>query len=163
MFGTVGTGKTFAAACIVNALIDKQYPCLMTNLPRVLNQLRGMRDGKQEYLDNLNRVTLLVIDDYTTEAATDYAKEVIHDLIDARYRSRLPLIVTTNYTGEQLKNCGDIFAGRLNSRLFEMCIPVEVNGEDRRKHILRDSYEEYKELLGINNAKNIKSTKDNGG
>ena len=39
LYGGVGTGKTFAAACIVNALIDTGKPCLMTNFARVLNTL----------------------------------------------------------------------------------------------------------------------------
>lgn len=39
LYGGVGTGKTFAAACIVNALIDTGRPCLMTNFARVLNTL----------------------------------------------------------------------------------------------------------------------------
>ena len=62
LYGDVGTGKTFAAACVVNALIDAAYPCMMTNFARVLNTLWGT-ENKQEYIDNLNSYQLLVLDD----------------------------------------------------------------------------------------------------
>lgn len=42
MFGPVGTGKTFLAACVANALIDKGHPCLVTNFARLVNTLSGM-------------------------------------------------------------------------------------------------------------------------
>ena len=33
LFGDVGTGKSFAAGCIANALLDRDVPVLMTNFP----------------------------------------------------------------------------------------------------------------------------------
>ena len=71
LFGTVGTGKTYAAACIANALIDKGYPVLMTNFARIANTVSGMWEGKQEYYDSLNRFPLLILDDLATERKTE--------------------------------------------------------------------------------------------
>ena len=45
LFGTVGTGKTYYAACIANRLIDHGYPVLMTNFARLTNQIQGMYEG----------------------------------------------------------------------------------------------------------------------
>lgn len=149
LYGTVGTGKTFAAACIANALIDKGFPCLVTNFSRLINTISGMYDGKQQYIDGLNRFTLLVIDDLATEADTDYRNEIVFNVIDSRYRAGLPLIVTTNLTAQELKNSAEIRKQRIYSRLFERCIPLEVKGVDRRRERLKDDFAAYSDLLGL--------------
>lgn len=149
LYGTVGTGKTFTAACIANALIDKGYPCLVTNFARLINTISGMYDGKQNYIDGLNRFALLVIDDLATEADTDYRNEIVFNVIDSRYRAGLPLIVTTNLTAQELKNSADIRKQRIYSRLFERCIPLEVKGSDRRRNRLKNDFKAYTDLLGL--------------
>ena len=101
LHGGVGTGKTYIACMIANALIDKGYPVLVTNFSRVLNTLQGTFD-KQEYLDSLNRFKLLVIDDLGIERDTGYAKEQVFSIIDSRYRAGLPMIITTNLTMQKL-------------------------------------------------------------
>ena len=148
-YGTVGTGKTFIAACIANALIDKGYPCLVTNFSRLINTISGMYDGKQEYIDGLNRFALLVIDDLATEADTEYRNEIVFNIIDARVRAGLPIIVTTNLTAAELKGAADIRKQRIYSRLFESCIPLEVKGVDRRREKLKDDFKAYSDLLGL--------------
>lgn len=148
-YGDVGTGKTFFASCIANALIDKGIPCLVTNFSRLINTVSGMYDGKQDYIDGLNRFQLLVIDDLAAERDTEYASEIVYSVIDARYRAGLPLIVTTNLTNEQLKHPDTEAKNRVFSRLFEMCLPFAVTGKDRRKAKLRQDYADYKALLGV--------------
>ena len=149
LFGTVGTGKTYIAACIANALIDRGYTCLVTNFARLTNTINGMYDGKQEYIDGLDRFSLLVIDDLASERDTEYMNEIVTNIIDARYRSGKPMIVTTNLTSEELKNPRDVRKQRIYSRLMEMCIPLEVKGKDRRKKKLIDEKNEFDELLGL--------------
>lgn len=149
LFGTVGTGKTFLAACVANALIDKGVPCLVTNFARIANEVQGMFDGKQEYYDNLNRFPLLVIDDLSAERKTEYMQEIVFNVIDARYRANLPLIVTTNLTREELLHPAGLTYERIFSRLFEMCTPIEVSGKDRRQKALREDIGKYKDLLGL--------------
>ena len=149
LYGPVGTGKTFISACIANALIDQGFPCLVTSFSRLVNTISGMYDGKQEYIDGLNRFYLLVIDDLASERDTEYMGEIIQNIIDARYRSGLPIIVTTNLTSEELKHPAEMRKQRIYSRLFEMCIPIEVTGKDRRKEKLKTDYKEMEDLLGL--------------
>lgn len=150
LYGSVGTGKTYAAACIANAIIDTGVPCLVTNFARLVNTIGGMFEGKQEYIDSLNKFRLLVIDDLASERNTEYMNEHIYNIIDSRYRAGLPLIVTTNLTAEELKRPADISKQRIYSRLFEMCIPVEVSGKDRRREKLKEDYKDLNEMLGLN-------------
>ena len=148
-YGSVGTGKTFTAACIVNALIDRGIPCLMTNFPRLVNTIQGMYDGKQQYIDGLNKFDLLVLDDLAAERDTDYMNEIVQNIIDCRYRAGLPTIITTNLTADELKHPTDIRKQRTYSRLLEMTIPIEVNGKDRRKEKLNHDYNDLRDLLGL--------------
>lgn len=148
-YGTVGTGKTFTAACIANALIDRGIPCLVTNFARLVNTIHGMYDGKQEYIDGLNRFDLIVIDDLAAERDTEYMNEIVQNIIDCRYRSGLPTIITTNLSAEEIKNPADVRKQRTYSRLLEMTIPVEVKGKDRRKEKLKNDYNELNDLLGL--------------
>lgn len=149
LYGPTGTGKTFAAACIANALIDKGYPCLVTKFSRLRNALQGIFDGKQEFIDSLNKYAVLVLDDLDSEGDTEYMGEIVHDIIDNRCLAKLPLIVTTNTTAKEMKAPAGIRKKRIYSRLFEMTVPVPVEGEDRRRKKLSTDYDEYRDLLGL--------------
>ena len=141
LYGSVGTGKTFIAACIANELIDRGHPCLVTNFARL--------ERDKDDLDRLNMFDLLVIDDLGMERDSEYMGEIVQSIIDARYRSGKSLIITTNLTAAELKNPSDVRKQRIYSRLFEMCIPVEAKGKDRRKERLKADYRDYADLLGI--------------
>lgn len=149
LYGTVGSGKTYIAAAIANELINRGRPCLVTNFARITNTLQGMFEGKQRYLDDLNRLDLLVIDDLSAERDTSFMNEMVFNVIDARYRSGKPLIVTSNLTSEELMRPNNIDKQRIYSRVLEMCFPVEVKGVDRRKKKLRDDSADMARLLGL--------------
>lgn len=149
LFGNVGTGKTFAAVCVANFLIDKGIPALVTNFASIADELQKRFDDKQSYYKSLNRFPLLVLDDLSAERKTEYMQEIVYNVIDSRYRAGLPLIVTTNLTGKELKDPVEMTNRRTFSRLFEMCIPVEVSGKDRRRDRLREDFNEFKDLLGM--------------
>lgn len=149
LYGPVGTGKTHAAACIANELINQGRPCLVTNFARITNTLQGMFEGKQRYLDDFNRLDLLVIDDLAAERDTSYMNEMIYNIIDSRYRSGKPLIVTSNLTQAELTAPTSVDKERIYSRLLEMCVPVEVKGADRRKKKLQDDSADMARLLGL--------------
>jgi DNA replication protein DnaC len=147
-YGGVGTGKTYIACMIANALIDKGYPVLVTNFARILSTLQGTFD-KQEYLDSLNKFRLLIIDDLGIERDTGYAKEQVFNIIDSRYRAGLPMIITTNLTMQKLATESDLADKRVYDRILERCYPVEVAGESRRMKKLLNSRDDMKNILGI--------------
>lgn len=149
LYGTVGTGKTYYAACIANALIDDGIKVLMTNFARLTNQLFGMSEGKQEFLDSLNRYTLLIIDDLGAERGTEYMQEMVFNIIDARYRSGLPFIITTNLTADELKKPQEVSYSRIYDRILERCHPIAVTGPSRRRQNVIDSYAEMNKRLGL--------------
>ena len=149
LHGDVGTGKTYYAACIANKLIDSGYSVLMTNFARLTNKINGMFEGKQEYIDSLNRYTLLIIDDLGAERKSEYMQEQVFNIIDARYRSGLPFIITTNLTTDEIKKPQDIGYSRIYDRVLERCFPVKVEGASRRRQHVIDTFHDVKEKLGL--------------
>ena len=148
LYGSIGTGKTYAACEVANALIDKGYPVHVTNFSRVLNTLQGTFE-KQQYIDELNRYQLLVIDDLGIERETAFAKEQVFNVIDARYRAGLPMIITTNLSIESIKKPDNVGDSRIYDRILERCFPIEVTGQSRRKKAVIKEYDEMRALLGL--------------
>lgn len=151
LYGDVGTGKTFYAACIANALMEKGVFVLMTNFSRLSNTLMSKTGyERQNYIDRVCRFPLLIIDDLAAERDTEWMNEVVQNVIDERYRAKLPIIITTNLTPEEIKFTNVKSKQRTYSRLLEMCYPVAVKGDDRRKDKLRRDFDEISKLLGAN-------------
>lgn len=148
LYGRCGSGKTFAAACVVNALIDRGYKCLMTNFSRIANTAAEAKT-KQTYLDSLNQYALLALDDFGAERDTAYMSEIVYGIIDSRYRAGLPMIITSNLSTEELKNPRDISEQRIFNRILEKCVPVEVSKIDRRRKNIIFEYDSVKSMLGL--------------
>ena len=148
LWGGVGTGKTFFAWCIANALIDQGVPVLMTNLSRVLNAMSGFYfDERNHFVDSLRHYDLLVIDDLGIERDTDFALEQIFHVIDSRCRSGLPMIVTTNLTLQEMKHPTDTAHERIYSRVLERCVPIKINGYNHRVDQARENLRAARILL----------------
>lgn len=131
LWGEVGTGKSYFAACIANALVEQCVSVKMTNFATILNDLFSC-DDKNEYINRLNESSLLIIDDLGIERDTEYALEQVYNIIDARYKSNKPLIVTTNLSLTELKHPVDTAHKRIYDRVLEMCVPIRFNGENMR-------------------------------
>jgi DNA replication protein DnaC len=131
-YGSVGTGKSFYACAIVNALKDRCIPAVVTSFPRLLNLLQTCPD-RQGLIDALRNYKLLVIDDLGVERDSPYAAEQVFNVIDARVNSGLPLIVTTNLTLDELKSPASMQYARIYDRVLEMCpARIKMAGESRR-------------------------------
>lgn len=129
MCGPVGTGKTYAAACIANALIDKGIPVLMTSFPVILGTSKW---DLNETIRQAQNYDLIIVDDLGTERDTDYALEIVFQFVDARYRNGKPMIVTTNLTVQEMRAQTDIALSRIYDRVLEMCVPMVFEGDSRR-------------------------------
>lgn len=148
LWGGVGTGKTFAAACIANALTEQDVPVLMTNFSKILNSLSGMfSDDKNRYLASFKEFDLLIIDDLGIERNSEYAQKQVYNIVDSRYLSRLPFIITTNLTLSELKKPKDTAHARIYDRILERCAPVLFNGRNYRTENAETTKNDIRELL----------------
>jgi len=152
-WGKPGNGKTFAAACIANALLQRQEPgapsVKMTTFGTILNRLPGMSaQDKDWYLNSFRSCDLLILDDFGMERQTEYAREQVFNLIDGRYLARKPLIVTTNLSLKELKKPSDLAQQRIFDRILELCIPVCFDGESLRQEKAKENLQRFRLLTG---------------
>ena len=92
----------------------------MTNFPTILSRLAGtFGEERTAFLDSLGDYDLLIIDDLGAERSTEYAMEQMFSIVDSRYRSGKPLIVTTNLKLDELKHPPDLAHARIYDRILE--------------------------------------------
>ena len=118
LHGEYGTGKTHLAAAI--ALYRKLYlkeEVMFLTVPDLLDYLRVAYDPAtkatlDERLQTVRNVPLLVLDDLGTENATPWAKEKLFQILDYRYLSRRPTVITSSRKPQELD-------ARIASRLMD--------------------------------------------
>ena len=147
IWGGVGTGKSVFAGCIANALMEREVPVCMTNFARILNELNNSFSGRNEVVERLCRYPLLIIDDFGMERDTNYALEQVYNIIDSRYRSKRPLIITTNLTLDEICKPKNMAYQRIYDRVLEMCAPLVFKGESRRRANAQQRNKALRELL----------------
>lgn len=130
--GPVGTGKTFFACCIANEVLLQAKSILITNIPSLVSKMGFSKEEKHYILNQIANVSLLVIDDLGVERDSAYSIEKVYEIVDTRYRSGKPLIVTTNMSFKDIKNCSELSHKRIYDRITQMCYPIAVLGSSRR-------------------------------
>ena len=124
LYGPVGTGKSYMAHAIANALIKRGVRVCVTTMARMIERMHSGGD----IVDRLRNYELVVLDDLGAERNTSYGEEVAYSLIDSRYVSGKPVVVTTNLSLGEIKN-----GNRIGDRIVEMCpITIRMTGPSRR-------------------------------
>lgn len=152
LYGGVGTGKTFYAACIANSLIDKGYRVKHTSLAEIVQNAQNF-DYAKEYFNTLMSKHCIIIDDLGTERTTKFADEQIYKFIDGCYTQGIVLIITTNYEPKEFYEASidmsNLKYARTYSRILEKCLPLCVNELKRRETNALKNKAEMAELLGL--------------
>ena len=115
--GPAGCGKTHLAAAIANARLASGEPVVFVVVPDLLDHLRAAFAPSSavrydELFESVRETALLVLDDLGTQSSTAWAQEKLFQLLNHRYNSQLPTVVTTNFRPEELDE-------RLRTRLLD--------------------------------------------
>lgn len=146
--GSLGTGKSFYAAAVVNALQEQGVSSMIVTTARLISTLRASRDP-MGVLDELNSFQLVALDDLGAERDTDFAVEQLENFVNERILSSRPLLVTTNLTGKALNEPPDMRYARIFDRILVMCpVPVILTGQSRRVDQRQARAAEMKSILG---------------
>lgn len=127
--GRVGTGKTFLACCIANALLEAGVQVLFLVVPDYLDRIRSTYDlERPEYTElDLTEAAkwapVLIMDDLGAHHYTEWGRQKLYSLVNHRLNHQLPLVVTTNVSLEDLE---EYLGERTTSRLFQMCRPYRL-------------------------------------
>lgn len=156
--GVVGTGKTFYAACVANALVDKKLRVKMTSISRCVSEIMAGVLSENEYIDYLQKYDLVIFDDLGVERNTPFMNDKLYNIINSRYNSQKPMIITTNISLSQLGSQDGIPLDRerVFDRILKACTPIEFNGDNIRRQKAREDYiRDMKILRGARNDSNL--------
>jgi DNA replication protein DnaC len=150
LLGPSGCGKTHVAAAIANGCIQQGRPALFVVAPDLLDHLRasyssarppafagspgGRSAGQAEadgmpaddlpydqFFEQVRNAPVLVLDDLGAQSATPWAQEKLFQLINHRFNTQAPTVVTTAL---ELENLDERLASRLSdpslSRVFRL-------------------------------------------
>ena len=150
IYGSPGTGKTFYAECVANTLLENARFAWITSI-RLLSSAMSQNYGENRkwLLQLVKMADLLILDDFGAERDTSFMNEQVFEIINARYESGKPLVVTTNLDPKTMASEKDISARRVYERVMEMCTPIEVKGETRRRQIAARKMADLKDILGL--------------
>lgn len=141
-WGGVGTGKSYAAACIANYLLEQKISVVMTSFVKILELIQKDRDEESNIIRRLADAKLVIFDDLGAERDTSYALEKVYNIIDSRYRSGLPMILTTNLSLQEMQEETDIQYARIYDRIFEVCYPMQFTGDSFRRQAAFNKFSE---------------------
>jgi DNA replication protein DnaC len=115
--GVHGCGKTHLAAAIANLQLRAGRPVFFAVVPDLLDHLRSTFSPESkvtydEVFEKVKTSPLLILDDLGTESSTPWAQEKLYQILNYRYNSRLPTVITVAGVLEGIE-------GRLSSRLMD--------------------------------------------
>jgi DNA replication protein DnaC len=157
--GGIGVGKTHLAVSILQALVaERGATGLFFDYRDLLKQVQNSYNSKVsatelEILAPVFDAEVLVLDELGASKPTDWVWDTVAHILNTRYNDRRTTIITTNYANAgplatesgprgvmREETLGDRIGERMRSRLQEMCVVVEMQGEDFRQKVKRASF-----------------------
>jgi DNA replication protein DnaC len=145
--GLAGRGKTHLAVGVLRALIEeKGCQGLFSDYGDLLKQIQNSYNSRaetseHELLRPVLEAEVLVLDDLGSTKPTAWVWDTVAHVLNARYNHKRTTIITTNFanrppgaaTPTREDTLGDRIGERMRSRLVEMCVCLEVQGDDFRQ------------------------------
>jgi len=151
--GSIGVGKTHLAVGLLLALVEeKGARALFYDYRELLKQIQHsynptVNSTELDVLKPVFEAEVLVLDELGAQKPTDWVWDTVALILNTRYNDKRTTIITTNYpdlppagTGGTVaqraareETLGDRIGERMRSRLAEMCVRIEMNGQDFRQ------------------------------
>jgi len=154
--GPAGVGKSFVACALGNAAARAGFAVLYVRAPRLFETLQQSRgDGSHlKALARLNRVQLLIIDDFLLTPLSESERRDLLEIIEDRYQAGATVIASQCPITDWHPNIGDpTLADAVCDRLLHNAYKLEMRGDSMRAKN-RPSKPERKET--IENDDNLK-------
>lgn len=157
--GSIGVGKTHLAVGILQALIlEKGVRGLFCDYRELLKEIQHsynpqVATTEMDILRPVFDAEVLVLDELGAAKPTDWVWDTVALVLNTRYNDKRTTIITTNYADSppgggagasngasratREETLGDRIGERMRSRLAEMCVVVEIFGEDFRRKAAR--------------------------
>lgn len=118
--GASGRGKTTLGMAVANNLIQSCVGVRYMPYRDEVTRLKQVITEEYEYAEHINRLktaSVLFIDDMLKGKVTDSDINIMYEIINYRYLERLPMIISTEKTSNDLLD----FDEAIGSRVLEMC------------------------------------------
>lgn len=149
LYGACDTGKTFYSACICNELAKQGYFVIMTSISALSEKMdANFKAERSTILERISQADLLILDDVGTERKTQSALENAFDIVNARYLSKKPMIISTNLKPKEL-GTEDIRLERIYQRILSGTKKVACAIPSHRKSFTSNQKEALKILESI--------------
>lgn len=132
-----------------NCMIAIEMASRINTSPMMLELIQGGEEKESDIIARMNSAKLVIFDDLGAERNTDYALEKIYNIIDSRYRRKLPMLLTTNLTIDEMKDEEDRRYSRIYDRIFETCYSMQFTGPSWRKKEASRRFTEMEKLFDI--------------
>lgn len=133
--GQAGAGKSVAAVCLANELLDREVSVLFKVQQEIIYEFQRDISQRKSYLDSLVYCGLLIIDDLNLSLiSTDSSKEILFYIINERIITGKPIIVTTNHRSSAFLDAEMNSDKRIFERLGNACYIVEDNKHNYRRN-----------------------------
>lgn len=122
--GPVGSGKTFLASAIANALLQAGLEVLFVVVPDLLEAIKnsysrmGPENTKSDLETRARNVPILILDDLGAHNYTDWTRNTLYALVNHRLNHELPTVITTNLS---LPEMDEYLGERTISRIVQLC------------------------------------------
>jgi DNA replication protein DnaC len=151
--GSVGVGKTHLAVGIVQALIlEKGVRALFCDYRELLKRIQesynpAVATTELQILAPVFEAEVLILDELGAQKPTDWVWDTVALILNTRYNDKRTTLITTNYPNAPAalarnadraireETLGDRIGERMRSRLAEMCVEVEMRGNDLRQSV----------------------------
>lgn len=129
LLGNVGSGKTHLAVATARASIEGEpHTVEFVSASDLIERHRASGfDGA--VLERYASTDLLILDDLGQHRVTDYSRDTIYHVLDARYTADRATIVTSNLDAIEL---GNLYGPALISRLRDTCTFAALTASDYR-------------------------------
>jgi DNA replication protein DnaC len=134
--GPTGVGKTFIACALGNSAIRQGISTLYVRMPRLAQELKVARaDGSYvKLLQRLQRMRLLIIDDWGLNPFTDEARRDFLEIMEDRHQVRSTLIASQLPIDMWHDVIGDpTLADAICDRIVHNAHKIMLTGESMRK------------------------------
>lgn len=123
---------------------------LHTDIAHIVNVMESSFEGRAQNLERILSYDLLCIEDLGAQRSTEYMMEHVFNVIDGRYKAGRPMVITTNFTLEQVSHPAPSSPWcRTFDRIIQCCYPVTFAGPSRRRLAALDMRRSMRERLGI--------------
>jgi DNA replication protein DnaC len=137
--GPSGCGKTHLAVAIAGQAQLQGRPVFFAFVPELLDHLRATFSpdspiGYDELFEQIKTVPLLILDDLGAESSTAWAEEKLYQIVVHRHEARLPTVITTSFSLDDLETTKPRIASRLVDSMVVDWQPVAApNYRDQRR------------------------------